>query len=63
MKKMEAEMYKKRYSNTTMQAIYENSCDCIRYGYGFSYLNTCGMEEVDARIIWDIAYRDMANGF
>lgn len=46
---------------TIEQAVYENSLDCLWYGYGFRYLNRCGLSEEHARKIWRIAYNDMAS--
>ena len=34
------------------QACFENACDCIYYGYGFSYLNKCGLSDKEAHAIW-----------
>jgi len=39
--------------HTNLEAIvFENSIDCLYYGYGFSYVNTCGMEKEKAKIIF-----------
>ena len=56
-------IHKKKYSDISKQAVYENSCDCIRYGYGFLYLNKCGLSETDAKEIWKRAFEDMASAF
>lgn len=52
-------MYKRKYENDIEQAVYENSIDCLRYGYGFSYLNKCELDESHARKIWKSAIKDM----
>jgi len=42
------------------KAVYENACDCLYYGYGFKYLNCCGLTEKEALRIWKIALENMA---
>lgn len=54
---------KHRYLNIAGQAVYENSRDCIYYGYSFSYLNKCGLDEQEARKIWNQALEDMASNY
>lgn len=50
-----------KFKNITEQAVYENSCDCLYYGYGFSYLNKCGLSDDDALKIWKEAKNDLGN--
>ena len=54
---------KRKYSDTNKQAVYENSRDCLYFGYGFSYLNTCGLSDGEAKEIWDAARNDIAKEF
>lgn len=49
-----------KYNDLTMQAVYENSIDCLIYGYGFKYLNKCGLSEEKAKEIWQQAKNDLA---
>ena len=42
------------------QAVYENACDCLYYGYGFQYLNRCGLSEKRAAEIWKLARKVIA---
>lgn len=56
-------MNKIRYSDLIKQAVYENSCDCIKYGYGFSYLNKCGLHDLEAKSIWKQAHDDLERCF
>lgn len=56
-------MYKRRYSDQTKQFVYQNCCDCLKYGYGFSTLNKCGLPDSEAKIIWRQAFEDMASDF
>lgn len=34
--------YRNRYTNKTEQNFYKNCCDCLRYGYGFKSVVSCG---------------------
>ena len=54
-------MKKYRYNDITKQSVYENSKDCLIYGYGFAYLNRCGLSEEEARTIWNQAMIDLAS--
>ena len=54
---------KVKYADKQKQAVYENSKDCLIYGYGFSYLNTCGMSDSEALEIWNEAKKDLASEF
>lgn len=54
---------KVKYADRQKQAVYENSRDCLTYGYGFSYLNTCGMPDNEALEIWNEAKKDLASEF
>jgi hypothetical protein len=40
---------------------YLNAIDCLYYGYGRSYWNSCGLSKEDADRIWEMAYEDCAN--
>lgn len=53
------EKYKSRFTRQE-QVVYENSCDCLYYGYGFQYLNCCGLPEARAKEIWNMAKTAMA---
>jgi hypothetical protein len=48
------------YQDPQKQNCFENACDCLKYGYGFSYLNTCGLDVVEARKIWKKAIEVMS---
>lgn len=37
-----------------------NACDCLRYGYGRTYWNSCGLEGADADRIWKKAMDHMS---
>ena len=50
----------RKYNNITEQAVYENSRDCLYYGYGFNYLNKCGLSDDEALIIWKQAKNDLS---
>ena len=56
-------MVKKRYQDDHKQVAYLNACDCLRYGYGRSYWNSCGLIGEDANQIWECAFRDMSEDF
>lgn len=51
--------YKQRYKDKTEQNFYMNCCDCLRYGYGFSCVPSCGEDEAKRGIIWKQAVKDM----
>lgn len=51
--------YKQRYINTAEQNFYMNCCDCLRYGYGFASVPSCGEDEARREIIWKQAIEDM----
>ena len=55
--------YKKRYQETKKQAAYENACDCLYYGYGRKYWNSCGLEESEADKVWNQAFKDIVEDF
>ena len=48
-----------RYENLAEQAVFENACDCLYFGYGFSAMNKCGLSEERARAIWKDAFNYM----
>jgi hypothetical protein len=52
-------MKKRKYENMKYQFVYENSIDCLYYGYGFSHLNKCGLSDEEAKKIWQQAFEDM----
>lgn len=43
--------------------VYLNACDCLRYGYGFKYLNKCGLNDQEALKIWKKAKKDLGGDF
>ena len=43
------------------QSAYENACDCLYYGYGRKFWNSCGLQEKEAVRIWQEARKDMAS--
>ena len=53
--------YKKRYDEQDKQNSYMNACDCLFYGYGYSYFIPCGnySEEVK-KSVWNRAKEDMS---
>ena len=55
--------YKKRYKEMNKQAAYENAYDCLYYGYGRKYWNSCGLEESEANEVWNQAFNDIAEDF
>ena len=54
-------MKKRKYENYSEQCVYENSCDCLRFGYGFKELNHCNLSNERALEIWIQAKEDMGN--
>lgn len=52
-------MIKRKYEDNTKEAVYENSIDCLVYGYGFSYLNKCGLTDAEAKVIWNEAIKTL----
>lgn len=56
--------YKQRYpTDEQKQAAYENACDCLYYGYGRNYWNSCGLDEPTSQEVWKQAHEDMINDF
>ena len=53
----------RKYKNRTQQAVYENSRDCLYFGYNFFNLNKCGLSDLEAKQIWEQAKKDLANEF
>lgn len=51
--------YKKRYNIPIFQNAYKNACDCIMYGYGVKYWNSCGLDESQKKEVWKQAFFDM----
>lgn len=56
-------MKKPKFTKIKEQACFENCCDCLYYGYGFKYVNTCGLSEERAREIWEIAIEYVGGDF
>lgn len=56
-------MKKAKYENRIKQAVYKNARDCLIYGYGFKYLNKCGLSKEEALIVWNAAKADLSNEF
>ena len=54
--------YKIRYIEKDKQSSYANACDCLYYGYGYSYFIPCGnySEEIK-KSIWNTAKNDLCN--
>lgn len=48
------------YKDNTKEAVYENSIDCLIYGYGKDVLNTCGLDEKAVNEIWNKAKDTLA---
>jgi len=45
---------------TIAEMIYLNSCECLYYGYGYEYLNKCGLGDIVCKPIWLEAVKHMA---
>lgn len=45
------------YKNKTDQAVFENSIDCLIYGYGFDYVNTLDLPKDKAKMIFKKAIK------
>ena len=52
--------YKQRYKDKAEQNFYMNCIDCLRYGYGFASVPSCGEDEARRGTIWKQAVKDMA---
>lgn len=51
----------KKLSDLTVgEMVYMNACECIYYGYSFDTLNTCGLGDFTAKMIWNEAFNDLA---
>ena len=46
----------KTYKDPIKQAAFENAYDCLYYGYGKSYWDSCGLSESDAKKVWKKAF-------
>lgn len=55
--------YKNRYSDKAEQNFYKNCCDCLRYGYGFRSVVSCGENETKRKEIWKQALHDITTSF
>lgn len=54
--------YHKLKNHTKIEtAIFENSIDCLRYGYGFSFVNTYNYDKTKAKEIFNQAWNFLAN--
>lgn len=55
----QVERMEKVYNNAFL-----NACDCLKYGYGKSAWNDCGLEDEEARKrVRDAAYKYLCNDF
>ena len=54
-------VYRKRFTDTAKQNAYRNACDCLYYGYGQSFWDDCGIDEMDRKEVWIQAKMDMGN--
>lgn len=52
-------MLKRMYADDTLEAVFENACDCLYYGYGLATLNKCGLSDEEALIVWKKAKRHL----
>ena len=50
---------KNRYKDRQKQAAYENAYDCLYYGYGKSYWNSCGLDKQSQNEVWKQAFQDI----
>lgn len=50
------------YEDQAKRYAYMNACDCLKFGYGKEYWNSCGLKGEDADNIWRQAKSDMAKG-
>ena len=50
-----------RYSDTKMQAAYENAYDCLYYGMGRSVWNNCGLDKEASMEVWQQAFYDICS--
>lgn len=46
--------------NDIERCAFENACDCLYFGYGKKYWNSCGLDEERAKEIWKMAFYKMA---
>jgi hypothetical protein len=54
--------YKIRYTEKSKQNTYMNACDCLRYGYTFRCLVSCGdFTESEKMEIWMQAKKDLSS--
>ena len=47
--------------NQIEKVIFENSIDCLYYGYGFEYVNICNCDKAKAKVIFNQAKSFLAN--
>lgn len=52
-------IYKEKYKDNLMQQAYNNACDCLYYGYGKKWWNSCGIDENAQNEVWSQALIDM----
>lgn len=53
-----------KISDAFRKALKENAKDCLRYGLGKPYWNTCGVEHLKTlNQIWNEAKRELAEDF
>jgi len=43
------------YKDLKKQVVFENSIDCLTYGYGFTYVNKLDLNEAEAKKVFDKA--------
>lgn len=53
---MKGKIIMRTYKDPIKQAAFENAYDCLYYGYGKSYWNSCGLSESDAKKVWKKAF-------
>lgn len=56
-------MEKPTYNNFIEQTFFELCCECLYYGYGFNYVDRCGLNERKAKKIWQQAKEWMGDSF
>lgn len=54
-------MKKRMYNDNIKQAVFENACDCLCYGYGMSYLNKLNLTDDETKEIWKAAIKYLSN--
>lgn len=44
---------------TAKEGAFLNACDCLRHGFGKKYWNSCGLDEEEAKKVWEKALEEM----